>query len=81
MKQKSILFGCITIAGSLLLFSCSNNETAKSDTNKAPQNNTTEMQQKAMADSTTKLNDSTAISGKAEAKEKEDDEKNEKEEK
>ena len=78
MKQKSMRIGGIAIIGSLLLYSCGNNETAKSDANAIPQNNGAEMKPATMADSMTNLHDSTSKKDKDEATEKKEDEKKEK---
>jgi hypothetical protein len=78
MKQKSMLTGCVAIVGSILLFSCGNNETAKSGANTIPQNKGAEMKPATMTDSITGIHDSLTVKDKDEATEKKEDEKNEK---
>lgn len=84
MKKKSIIHGFIMIAGSLLFFSCSNNESAKSEANKTAEINSTEIASSIPADTIKNLNDSAEVKkeiGAPEKGEKEENEKNEKGEK
>lgn len=79
MKKQSVLNLFITIAGSLLLFSCSNNKASQAETNKTIAD-TAEVKANTATDTTT-LIVSPVAKDKDEAKEKEENEENEKKEK
>jgi len=84
MKKQSLINGLITIVASMLLFSCSNNDAAKSDANIVSPYNMADTSTNAAADSLIKSKelvagkDSLSVKEKEEKEEKEENEKNEK---
>jgi len=82
MKKQSLINGLITIVASMLLFSCSNNDAAKSDANIVSPYNMADTSTNAAADSLAKSKELVAgkdsITVKEEKEEKEENEKNEK---
>lgn len=81
MKKQSMLNLFITIAGSLLLLSCSNNKAANAETNKASKTDTAELTAITVTATPAILNDSVVVNGKTVKKDHEENEAHEKKEK